>query len=299
MGMRPFAFFLAASAFAQVPEYLPLTPGNQWVYRAPIGEPLSVSVDRLEAVDGRTYAVLRGLTGGDLWLRQSDEGVLYAWDAGARAERVYLDFSAATGQTFRTAAHQCNPTATIVHKDMRAKLPLGDFAGLIAVRYNPGQCADAGLTQDLYLPYVGLMRRTETSIIGPRLYDLVYARINGVVMVSAPEAGFAVHAAVEGVRIHTRLTLRNTLGGPLRLTFSSGQQFDLSLTNDKGEVVYTWSATRSFIQALTSLDINGEYNWAVVVPKPAAPGRYVLNAWLTTVGSVAWRASTPVEVPAQ
>lgn len=293
--MRPFAFSLVAfaSLAAQAPEYFPLTPGNQWVYRAAIGEPLTVSVDRTETFNGTTYAVVKGL-GAETPLRQNEAGVLLAYDAATRTERVYVDFSAPVEQTFRSAAHPCNSTAVIADRDARERLPLGDFSGLIAVRYGGAVCADAGLTQDLFLPYVGLMRRTETTLAGPRRYELVYARINGVVMVSTPETGFAVHAAVDGNRILARLTLRHTWPTPVRLEFSSGQEFDFTLKNEKGEVVYRWSDGRGFTQALMTYDVRLERNWSVQLPRPATPGRYVLEGWLTTRDG-AWRASTPVD----
>jgi len=283
---------LAVSAFAQ-PEYWPLTAGNQWVYNAGLGGPFTVEVTGTEAANGRTYAVVRGFqgdAGGVLRLRQDGERLM-VWDG--RQERVYLDFGAPVGRAFATAAHECSPTAAIANRDAAAKLPLGDFGGLIEVRYNIERCADVGLTGDLFLPYIGLMRRTSTSIAGPVHHDLVYARINGVVMVSVPETGFGVSVAPSGVGAGANWMVRMTLrtAAPLRLDFSSGQTFDISVKNEKGETVYFWSADKSFLAMLQSIDVRGEKNWVAAVPVPRGAGRYTVEAWLTTMGGVPYRAS--------
>lgn len=73
------------------------------------------------------------------------------------------------------------------------------------------------------------------------------------------------------------------------LVFPSGQDFDLLLRNDKGEVVYQWSAGKFFPEAVRRLPFGpGEKNFAFSVPlsdkegKPLAVGRYVAEAWLAT-----------------
>ena len=289
----------AASAWAQEPEYWPLTPGNQWIYRASPGEPLTVSVERYETAGGRIYSVLTGLGGATL-IRQ-DGARLLAYDGATRTEKVYLDFGAAIDRPQPSAAHPCNATAAIASRSASAKLPLGDFEGLTQVRYGGNMCADAGLTEDLFLPYVGLMRRTETSFTGPRSYDLVYARINGYIMVSTPETGFAVHVArlanaADARGWQVRMTLRHTSQEPLRLDFSSGQTFDVSVVDEKDVPVYRWSADKSFIAALQSIEVTGERNWSALIPAIRAPGRYTVEAWLTTSGGQPFKASASIVV---
>ena len=293
---RYFLFLLAATAFAQEPEYWPLTPGNQWIYRASLGEPLTVEVIRNETMGENTYAIGRGLAGvSETPLRQQD-GRLLLYDRAARQEKTYVDFSQPLERSFASAAHPCNSTAVIADRDAKEKLPLGDFAGMISVRYGGLTCADAGLTQDLFLPYIGLMRRTETSFTGPRSYDLVYARINGYIQLAAAETGFSVHASPGPRGWLIRMTLRHTAGAPLKLDFSSSQTFDISVKNDKGEVVYTWSADKSFLAALQSLQVTGEKNWATAIPGVNRVGRYTVEAWLTTMGGQPHKASTEVVV---
>ncbi len=57
---------LACSAAAQVPEYLPLQLGNQWIYRMANGAQQVLSVARQETVNGNTYAVLTGIRSGSV-----------------------------------------------------------------------------------------------------------------------------------------------------------------------------------------------------------------------------------------
>jgi hypothetical protein len=47
--------------------------------------------------------------------------------------------------------------------------------------------------------------------------------------------------------------------------------------------VYTWSADKSFIQQVRTVEINGEKNWALTVPAPAA-GRYTATLKLAVTG---------------
>jgi hypothetical protein len=300
MGMRhSFAFLLlATSAFAQeniaaAPEYWPLTPGNQWVYRASFGEPLTVAVTGRETVGDVVYSVVTGL-GESLLLRQDGHRLL-RYDRAERTEKVYLDFGAPLDRSVPSFAHPCNGTAAIASRDARLRLPLGEF-GLINVIYGSNVCADAGLTQDLFLPYVGLMRRVEGSLTGDRRYDLIYARINGVVMVATPETGFGVHASFDPKGWHVRMTLRHNQGEPLKLNFASGQVFDIEVKNEKGEAIYRWSADRTFLAALQTMEVSGERNWATVIPGTNRAGRYSVEAWLTTMDGVVFRASTALVV---
>lgn len=78
------------------------------------------------------------------------------------------------------------------------------------------------------------------------------------------EAAPAPHAAyrgplvsslqVESMRDSVRLVLQvtNATSGPVTLTFPSGQSYDFQVL-DGGRVVWTWSADRSFMQAVRML----------------------------------------------
>jgi hypothetical protein len=191
-------------------------------------------------------------------------------------------------------------------------LPIGSFANLFRVTYTPS-CADAGIQEELYLPYIGLVRRTRTTIAGPRVLELVYARIAGVTVVGAPDTSFALTVdksvyVVSGANpqqpapILARITLRNTTGSPLTLTYPSGQEFDFILRNPKGDIVYRWSADKGFTQGVRQEDFAGERNRAVSIPlvdlngAQLAHGNYLLEASLTALPPAAFRAQVGITV---
>lgn len=86
-----------------------------------------------------------------------------------------------------------------------------------------------------------------------------------------------------------RFTLRNTTSDPIRLEFPTSQRYDLEIRNEAGEVVYRWSDGKAFLDVVNSEDFGpGERNYTVLVPlsgkdgSPMQPGRYTVEAWLST-----------------
>ncbi len=301
------ALALAAGAFAQTPEYLPLQVGNQWIYRTTNALQQVVSVARKQVVNGNSYAVLAGF-GGEAWLRQTEDGVLVIYDPIARTERPYLNFVAPEGRGFATSIHPCNTMGQMESRSFKGTFPLGEFNGVASIRYGGLTCADAGLTAEFYLPYIGLLRRTEITIAGPRTYELTYARINGTVMIATAETTFAlttdksVYLTSNAIAptVFARMTLRSD--DDLVLEFTSGQQIEYQLSDRTGKVVFTWSASRSFVQGSQTLRINKEQNWAELIPlrdadgKPLPPGRYILDGFVTTTGGPRYRGVVAIDL---
>lgn len=323
--------------------WLPLEVGNTWIYRtsdAGASASYTVRVDRAATFDELTYysVVTEGRTAGfisatplspgdtvpapsngPLWLRNSEDGRIMMWDERTSSERLYLDTAAEPGATSESSVDPCSPTSTVVSRKAKYSGPIGDFDYALHIRYNPGNCADAGIESDYLLPWVGLVSRTTHTIAGPRRYDLVYARL-GVTVISAPELAFSlsldrsVYTAnlmppivPENAipRIHARITLRNTTPDPLTLEFSSGQVYEMVLWNDQGKVVWRYSDGRAFTQAFHSITVSkGDRTWTETIrladadttggmgPLPA--GRYVLECWLTTTEGRTFTASAPL-----
>ena len=300
--MRRHILLLAAAAglSAQSPDYFPLHVGNQWVYRATgvaAGGPVVVDIPRSEVLNGRSYAVVRGLDPNEARLRMDADGTLYSYDIQTRQESVWAVFSAAAGSTYRTFIHPCNRTALVESREDSVSTPAGEFSGALTIGYPPGNCADAGLTGEAYLPWIGLVQRSSTTIAGQRTLSLAYARVGGVTVLSEPEASFGMaldrtmYSRPPAIPVLTaRLTLRVTQGGPLELRFASGQRFELIINNDLGEVMLRWSEGRGFAQVLGTERIeNREKNYVVQLPLSQGnmrlkPGSYVAEGWLTTMG---------------
>ena len=143
------------------------------------------------------------------------------------------------------------------------------------------------MTQQYFLPYIGLILHEVTSIAGPVRYELVYSR-TGLTTVVAETNAFTLALDTPAYKVgeNTKMLARVTLNvtQPVTLTFPSGQNTDLRIMNEKGESVYTWSADKLFIQVFREEKIGpGERNWVMDVPLGnLAPGKYTAEAWLTT-----------------
>ena len=297
---------LAGLAAGLRADFLPLQPGNQWVYRSSgriCCDTMTLEVARTETFDGHVYSLVKGFRSGDAWLRVTENDDLVEWDPTQKAEKTWVKFRAAERQPYETAMDTCTASASVASRAANLDGPLGKFDWALAIDYKP-KCADAGLEQEYYLPDVGLVRRVEQSIAGPVTWDLVYARVGGFSVFSAPEVAFglsldrAVYAP--GANLTARITLRNSQSEPLRMVFSSGQTYDLVIRDGKGQEVWKWSTGRVFTMALRTVDFDrGETNWPVVAPLTGLPaGEYIAEAWLVMVGQKTWAASAPFRIAA-
>lgn len=299
-GTRTFTLSLLASAalFAQSPDYLPLQTGNVWVYRGTAGG-FTVETGSPSSFGGNDYFSVRGFPSTpDLWLRNTPEGRILMWDAAARQERLWLDTSTPVAAESPTGVDPCTAFSRIESREAKYTGPVGEFSNVLAVRYAPARCADAGLESDSFLPWVGLLQRVEQSIAGPRSYDLVYARLGGVTVISAPETAFSLALTQTHRALDARISLRHTAAEPLTLVFPSGQQFDVQVFNANGRLVFQWSEGLHFIQSLTRLPVRGEKLWLAQIPLDRLPaGNYAVKAWLTTLDGPAYTATAAISIP--
>lgn len=297
----------AGVAFGQA-EYFPLHVGNQWVYRTQFAGQTNVhkmEISRQESFGGRPYVLLTGASGGDVWLRMSDDGTLYQYDPDTGGEKVRAAFATPPGGSYETAIDPCSGRAEVVTNEGTYKGPIGEVGGVFEVRYPTGNCADAGLESEQYGRWIGLLRSQSTTIAGPRVADLTYARIGGVTVISTPEVAFGVSldkAIYYGPEMIVRIFLRNTQPEPVKLVFPSGQRFDIAITDAAGNKVYHWSANRIFPQVQEEIPVSHEMNWVEVI-RPTdieggtiPPGQYTLEAWLTTQGGIRYLGRIGFEV---
>lgn len=278
------SFSAAAVGATATPEYFPLQPGSSWVYRGAASlantQPQTISVEGTERFRDTEYARVQ-FFGRPVYLRQSG-GTIYAFDTAAGRESVWLQFDAPDGQSVPVEFDPCTRAASIASREAKITTPAGEWANALQFAFEPS-CADAGFTTMYFVPGVGPVAYETTSIAGPIRYELTYSR-----SAEAPQTSFTValdapaYKAAEVVTMQVRLTLRTA--SPVLLTFPSGQRFDLRLWNDRGEIVYTWSADKLFAQVLTHDQVGpGEKTFAfrAEVPNPP-PGRYLAEAWLAT-----------------
>ena len=90
-----------------------------------------------------------------------------------------------------------------------------------------------------------------------------------------------------GEPIKLLLKLNNRSERDTTLQFSSGQRYDFQIVNESGETAWTWSADRSFTQALSSetLAADGALEYREEVATPLPPGRYAVSGSITTMGA--------------
>lgn len=283
------SLIFATLAFGQG-DYFPLQVGNQWVYRSAgrlSSATYALDIREIRNVKGTDYFVLVGLPGAPLLLRKTADESLVVLNESSGEERVWVAFSAATGTPFETGIDSCSPTAKITSREATLRSPIGDFTNGLQVQYGPGPCADAGFISETYLPEVGLAERRATSFAGEIKLELIYARVGGFTVISEKELSFAAtlnaNSVPSGDSVTVRMTLRSTQQQPVPMTFPSGQDYDVAITNDKGEEVYRWSKGRAFTLIFRTLQFSGERNWAVLIPTEGlAPGNYKLTANLAS-----------------
>ncbi len=299
-GARTFisSFVLAAAAaLAQMPDYFPLAVGNVWIYRSggvprPGDASTTVEVTRAGSFKGFTYYLLSEYRRGQFWVRADSDGRVWQYDEVSGEEKLWYDFSRQRGEQYATALPTCCGRAHVVDRQASRTVALGEFENAFYRLTYPG-VFQVGITQENFLPYVGLVYREENTG-GPsfRSQDLVYARISGVTVLNASGLGFGVALAKD----YARLFLNNNTGAPLRVIFASGQTFELLLRDGDGKILYRWSDGKAFTQALRGVDVApGESSWLVGIP--AVDGAETVTAELMTVGQT-FSATAPLRTGA-
>jgi hypothetical protein len=268
--------------------------------------------------NGITYYQLSGYAEGRVWVRYNAAGELVQYDLAGGPEKLWYPFGASDGFSYRSQlAVTCVQQAALRYRPGEIRVPAGTFSPHLAVEYQPGPCADAGLSEEVFVSGVGMVRRTSITIAGPRTSELIWARVNGAV-ISGPELSF--HLAidrplyyadfmppVDPVRsvpvLTARLTLRNTSSLPVTLQFNSGQQYDLVIRDAAGQQVYQWSQGRAFTAILGRLELKeGERTFVEEIRladrsgRTFPQGRYTLEAWLTTSEGKVYAATVPFEI---
>jgi hypothetical protein len=279
----------ASCTAAALPEYFPLQTGNSWVYRVTQGRtnraPAAINVGETVSADGRTYYRVQYFER-ELLLRQADTGSLMVWNADTKQESTFLPFGAADKQPVPVAIDNCSTAARVENRSATVTTDIGEFNNALELRYT-GNCADAGITMQYFLPWVGMVSAEMQSIAGPVRYELTYSR-TGITNIDTRTNAFTlatdapVYQAGQTVEGTARFTLRTS--ERITLTFPSGQSTDLRITNSRGETVYVWSADKLFTAVFRQEPVGpGEKSWAISFPVgQLPPGRYLAEGWLTT-----------------
>ncbi len=330
----------AGSAFAQAPararsaqesplrqsfSYWPLAVGNVWTYtettrsRIFASDGLEIRVVAEETHGRSTYFRVVEMFGQEALLRVTSQGDIVEWDPEQDLERPWYRFSLPVGGTWRPKnGEECTGEAVIASRDQKITVAAGFYEDALKIDYGFSPCSDAGVGEEVFARGVGLLSREIITIAGPRTFELREASIGGNLL-SGPGLSFGLSVdqtsytpnlmpPVDSDRavptLEALIVVENTTDQALTLEFSSGQQFDFEIRSADGESVYRWSADKSFIAALTSLELSpGRKTFLVSTPlgnresaTPWPAGRYLVEAWLTTVGDKAYSAVVPIEI---
>ena len=330
----------AAGTKRAVP-YFPLQVGNSWTYVMRGFAAQGTVVIRVTAnqkVNHRVYYLLEGYAGRIAWVRVTETARVVeldpehmVWresdvfvprdiesDPDTGTERLWYDFGGPPGGTWRSEIPlECVGSAMLAPGPPPNELPEGFGPHSVAVNYLPTICADAGLLQEVFVPGIGLVRRTMQTIGGPREMVLVEAVVGSTIH---PDRRFSVALSLDRPRyvanlmppvdperavpvLRADLIIRNTTIEPLQITTPSGQQFDFEIRNEQGDIVYRWSDGRAFTQAVTTIDLSlGVRVFSVEVPlssgdaTPLPVGRYTIHGWVATANPNLYRAQSAFDI---
>ncbi len=278
--------FAATLAVAATPDFFPLSAGNSWTYRDTVtGQTFDIKVSLPVETNGNVYHYVTGFGPNRLMLRQNEYGNLVYWDQEKETELIFTAFeSAPPVAAFEAYGRQCPSTGRALPVRGDYSGPAGRWSAQV-VEFHPYACADAGDLSEQYVENVGMVRRVVQTFIGPRTFDLVYARLGNQTITAGDAGDFSVTVITARDGASWDATLRLDLPSSIKAKFPSSQDYDLRLIDSNGNGVWSWSANKIFAQAERTVNL-GKFSATVNVPFPTAipEGRqaYVLEAWLTT-----------------
>jgi hypothetical protein len=282
-------------------DMLPLATGNQWNYRVSDGTTRTISVGLPLSAGGKSYYRVSGYTVSPaLWLRSDSTGV-FMYDDETAHDVELVRFGAGPIDTHISG---CLQSEEAQKERVPYSGPAGRFESAFELRYRPLSCRDVGFENELYLENIGLVKRTETTIAGPKTMELVYAKVGEVTVEPGKNTAISLtldHPVVSSAdTIDLKATLRLTVaeGDALKLKFATSQRYDLAIRDANGAIVYLWSASATFLQVVGTETISGQRTWQIDAKVPSLlPGNYQVEAWLTTEGErVIIAVATPLQV---
>lgn len=119
-----------------------------------------------------------------------------------------------------------------------------EYSGDVARAQHDGLIVGSG--NNMFLPKKAASR-AEAAVIISRLMDLLDTQSQKVTITPA--------AVVREDSIEMKITIRNNTKDDVLISHSSGQKFDFELIDKNENVIYRWSADKSFIAAMTTTKI--------------------------------------------
>jgi hypothetical protein len=229
------------------------------------------------------YHRLTGYTPQPLWVRADVSGDLYYLDEDTQQDVLLTSFQSPVWHA--APKRMCSQDARVLPEPAEYKGPAGRYNSAKKVEYRVNNCADAGVEQELYVENIGMVRRVETTIAGPVAFDLVQAAVGPVTVAEQPGTSFRLGLRQQPEVVVANLRLAVEGGIPIKMTFHSGQEFDLLLRDESGREIWRWSNGRFFTMIIQE-KIVGELTHTAEIPlvqngQRLPDGVYTVEAWLT------------------
>jgi hypothetical protein len=287
-------------------DFLPLRFGNTWTYReARTGQEFTIRVGTPLLHNELVYYSLTGYTNARLLVRLNEFGNLVYLSEETDRDLLLTSFEPFEGGRWEANARPCEQEGQTRVKRSIHDGPAGPVNDVLDIQYRSLTCADAGLIAEQYAENIGMVRRVNTSIAGPRQFDLVSARVGNLAIDALPNSTFkiAVSKTPANGFYNIALQLKTVSPIPLTLQFRSSQEYDAILLDADGRIVWQWSADQVFAQVLHQRSVTGEWTAALRLPASVIgedetiARTFTLQVWLTTTGiTPAFAATHPISI---
>jgi len=285
-----------------IANYLPLRAGNGWT----LEDGTSTRTLRVTRASGTVHLV-EGFGSAPAWMAFAGTR-LWIWNQGAAKWETFVNFRSNAETQFSMGSPCEQFTVTPVRGTVSLTTPAGTFTAAkryqFTVRPPPYvRCAQPPFSSLTFAENAGLV---ELGMADGRTFSLTRATVSGrtypmpTVKASLTTDAAQVQLGADGTAtIRATYHLRNETSQPVTFQFSSGQQFQLEVTNASGDILYVWSATRRFTGALSTFTLQpgaSKTTNDTITLHGVPAGWLVVKAWLPTRMGETFEASTKVEL---
>lgn len=246
--------------------------------------------------NGNAYYKVIGYTAAPAYLRQAENGNIFAWEEDLDRESIVTSFERVPGGWADTGIGGCLQGSQVQEGAVHHKP--SDLPEITAVQlnYRTYECADTGIIEEQYAENIGLLRRVVSTIAGPRTYDLVYAKTatltydvhrSNAFRVSLSD-NYLVCGTPGAGEVTVGMLLSRRRAPWMELQFPSAQRYEIRVRNEAGDVVYQWSDGVYAAQATSTVLVDKDLEYSQTIPLQKTGGQeleggyYTVEASLTT-----------------
>lgn len=272
--------------------FFPLNAGNFWLYETSDGQhSFRIEVAIPIQFDGKFYFSVRDylVPGERHFLHESPGVALFSLNTSNDTTKLLTSFDASGQPNFVADDRPCGSVMGTVNQTRQvAVVPTGYWEDLLRITYQVANCGTPSIESELYAPGIGLLQRTYRVGDTTRHYNLVNARVGGVVIFaqSAGITSLSVYKPQQGdTKLRMSLRTLGEYGDSLQVSFPTTQRYDAVIRDTQGRKLWQFSDGKTFLPepATISLPVSYEINVPLeeLLQKSIAPGNYTFEAWLT------------------